>query len=215
VTTWGNCRRLLATFYPPFPPLPCGADRVNVLEVENNSGVAITSRSNWVWVEKTKGEYELKKATYPNAGKVWYISAWFDGENGQRKKKRAWFSSQKAAQTEANERNDKIHRLGRQAAVQITGVLANMALECQWRLEVYGKSLSDATVHYLQHLESLNRSVPIRQMSAAVRTEFQQRIGAGEISQRHLETILAALRRMDEQFGDRASSTITGWVRPA
>jgi integrase len=159
---------------------------------------------------KTKGEYEVKKATYPNAGKVWYISAWFDGDNGQRKKKRAWFSSQKAAQTEANERNDKIHRLGRQAAVQITGVLANMALECQGRLEVYGKSLSDATYHYLQHLESLNRSVPIRQMTAAVRTEFQRRIGAGEISRRHLETMLAALRRMDEQFGDRASSTITG-----
>jgi integrase len=159
---------------------------------------------------KTKGEYEVKKATYPNAGKVWYISAWFDGENGQRKKKRAWFSSQRAAQTEANERNDKIHRLGRKAAVQITGVLANMALECQGRLEVYGKSLSDATDHYLQHLESLNRSVPIRQMTAAVRIEFQRRIGAGEISQRHLETMLAALRRMDEQFGDRASSTISG-----
>jgi hypothetical protein len=105
-----------------------------------------------------------------------------------------WFSSQKAAQTEANERNDKIHRLGRQAG----------------RLEVHGKNLSDATDHYLQHLETLNRSVPIRQMTAAVRTEFQRRIGAGEVSQRHLETMLAALRRMDGQFGDRASSTITG-----
>jgi hypothetical protein len=32
---------------------------------------------------KTKGEYEVKKATYPNAGKVWYIVAWFDGEDEQ------------------------------------------------------------------------------------------------------------------------------------
>jgi integrase len=85
-----------------------------------------------------------------------------------------------------------------------------MAMECQSRLQPYGKSLHDATAHYLRHLESVNRSVPLNQVTAAVRREFERRVSAGEISQRHLESMLMALRRLDEKFGRCASNLISG-----
>jgi integrase len=59
-------------------------------------------------------------------------------------------------------------------------------------------------------LESVNRSVPLSQMTAAVRREFERRLAAGEISQRHLESLLMALRRLDEKFGQCASNQISG-----
>jgi hypothetical protein len=44
--------------------------------------------------------------------------------------------------------------------------------------------------HYLRHLESVNRSVPLNQVTSTVRREFERRMAAGEISQRHLESKL-------------------------
>jgi hypothetical protein len=85
-----------------------------------------------------------------------------------------------------------------------------MAMECQSRLQPYGKSLHDATDHYLRHLESVNRSVSLSQVTAAVRREFERRLAAGEISQRHLESMLMALRRLDERFGQCDSHLISG-----
>jgi hypothetical protein len=85
-----------------------------------------------------------------------------------------------------------------------------MAMECQRRLQEYGKSLHDATAHYLRHLEGVNRSVPLSQVTAAVRREFESRLAAGEISQRHLESMLMALRRLDEKFGQCAGHLISG-----
>jgi integrase len=83
-------------------------------------------------------------------------------------------------------------------------------MECQSRLQPYGKSLHDATNHYLLHLESVNSSMPISRMTAAVRREFERRLAAGEISPRHSESMLMALRRLDEKFGQCASNMING-----
>jgi hypothetical protein len=85
-----------------------------------------------------------------------------------------------------------------------------MAMECQSRLQRYGKSLHDAAAHYLRDLESVDRSVPLGQVTATVRREFERRVAAGEISQRHLESMLLALRRLDDKFGQCASHLITG-----
>jgi integrase len=149
-------------------------------------------------------EFQVKQTCYPNAGRSWYII----GRPGG-KRIRAWFDTQLIAQAEATRRNLSIQRFGQQAAT-FSGALAYMAMECQSRLQEYGKSLDDATAHYLRHLESVNRSVPLSQVTAAVRREFERRLAAGEISQRHLESMLMALRRLDEKFGHCASNQIRG-----
>ena len=151
-----------------------------------------------------KPEYDVKQATYPNSGKYWYI---IGRPNGKRT--RAWFDTKEAAQAEATERNLKMRKFG-ESAVTMSGVLANMAIECQTRLQHFNKSLSDATDYYIKHLETINRSVPLNQMTAAVLKEFQRRVQAQEISPRHCKTMRLALRRLEERLGDRASSTITG-----
>jgi integrase len=149
-------------------------------------------------------EFQVKQTAYPNAGRSWYIV----GRPGG-KRIRAWFDTRSVAEAEATQRNLSIQRFGQQAAT-FSGVLAYMAMECQNRLQEYGKSLHDATAHYLRHLESVNRSIPLNQVTAAVRREFERRLAAGEISQRHLESMLMALRRLDEKFGRSASHLING-----
>jgi integrase len=149
-------------------------------------------------------EFQVKQTAYPNAGRSWYIV----GRPGG-KRIRAWFDTRLVAEAEATQRNLSIQRFGQQAA-SFSGSLAYMAMECQSRLQEYGKSLDDATAHYLRHLESVNRSVPLSQVTVAVRREFERRLAAGEISQRHLESMLMALRRLDEKFGDCASNQIRG-----
>jgi integrase len=149
-------------------------------------------------------EFQVKQTAYPNGGRRWYIV----GRPGG-KRIRAWFDTRLLVEAAVTERNLSIQRFGQQAAT-FSGVLAYMAMECQSRLQPYGKSLHDATDHYLRHLESVNRSVPLNQVTAAVRREFERRLAAGEISQRHLESMLMALRRLDEKFGQCASNQVSG-----
>jgi hypothetical protein len=145
-------------------------------------------------------EFQVKQTAYPNAGRSWYIV----GRPGGRRI-RAWFDTQLVAEAAATERNLSIQRFGQQAA-SFSGVPAYMAMECQSRLQPYGKTLHDATGFYIRHLEGINRSVPVSQVTAAVRREFERRLATGEISQRHLESMLMALRRLDEKFGDCGSN---------
>jgi integrase len=149
-------------------------------------------------------EFQVKQTAYPNAGRTWYIV----GRPGG-KRIRAWFDTKLIAEAEATQRNLSIQRFGQQAAT-FSGSLAYMAMECQSRLQPYGKSLHDATAHYLQHLEGVNRSISLNRVTSTVRREFERRLTAGEISQRHLESMLLALRRLDEKFGQCASNLISG-----
>src|ERR1700675_4543879 len=106
-------------------------------------------------------EFQVKQTTYPNAGRSWYIV----GRPGG-KRIRAWFDTKLVAQAEATRRNLSIQRFGQQAA-SFSGSLAYMAMECQSRLQEYGKSLHDATDHYPRNLETAKRSVPLRRLTAA------------------------------------------------
>ena len=89
-------------------------------------------------------------------------------------------------------------------------MLANMAIECQTQLQKYDKNLSDATRFYLQHLEALDNSIPLHQLTAAIRAEFQRRLTAGECSHRHWEGMRYALRKLDQQYGQRDAQTLGG-----
>jgi integrase len=153
---------------------------------------------------KAISEYQVKFSKQSNAGKHWYI---IGRPNGQRR--RAWFPTKETARAEATERNNRMRQFG-ESAVTLSGVLANMAIECQTQLQKYDKNLSDATRFYLQHLEALDNSIPLHQLTAAIRAEFQRRLAAGECSHRHWEGMRYALRKLDEQYGQRDAQTLQG-----
>jgi integrase len=151
---------------------------------------------------KAISEYQVKFSKQPNAGKHWYI---IGRPNGQRR--RAWFPTRETARAEATERKNQMRQFG-ESAVTLSGVLANMAIECQTQLQKYDKNLSDATRFYLRHLEALDNSIPLHQLTAAIRAEFQRRLAAGECSHRHWEGMRYALRKLDEQYGQRDAQTL-------
>jgi integrase len=153
---------------------------------------------------KAISEYQVKFSKQSNAGKHWYI---IGRPNGQRR--RAWFPTKETARAEATERNNQMRQFG-ESAVTLSGVLANMAIECQTQLQKYDKNLSDATRFYLQHLEALDNSIPLHQLTAAIRAEFQRRLAAGECSHRHWEGMRYALRKLDQQYGQRDAQTLEG-----
>jgi hypothetical protein len=153
---------------------------------------------------KSISEYQVKFSKQSNAGKHWYI---IGRPKGQRR--RAWFPTKETARAEATERNNQMRQFG-ESAVTLSGVLANMAIECQTQLQQYDKNLSDATRFYLQHLEALDNSIPLHQLTAAIRAEFQRRLAAGECSHRHWEGMRYALRKLDEQYAQRDAQTLQG-----
>src|ERR1700674_3255666 len=106
-------------------------------------------------------DFQVKQTAYPNAGRSWYIV----GRPGG-KRIRAWFDTRLVAEAEATQRNLSIQRFGQQAAT-FSGALAYMAMECQSRLQPYGKSLHDATGYYIRHLDSVHRSVPVKEITGA------------------------------------------------
>ena len=109
---------------------------------------------------KSISEYQVKFSKQSNAGKHWYIIGrpkMAGKDKAQRI--RAWFPTKETARAEATERNNQMRQFG-ESAVTLSGVLANMAIECQTQLQKYDKNLSDATRFCLQHLEALDNSIP-------------------------------------------------------
>jgi hypothetical protein len=123
-------------------------------------------------------EFQVKQTAYPNAGRSWYIV----GRPGGRRI-RAWFDTRLVAEAEATQRNLSIQRFGQQAAT-FSGALAFVA----WNAKAdCGMARAFTTPPPItRHLEGVKRSVPLSQVTAAVRREFERRLAAGEISQRHL-----------------------------
>jgi hypothetical protein len=103
------------------------------------------------------------------------------------KRIQAWFDTKLLAEAEATQRNFAIQLFGQKAAT-FSGALAYMAMECQSCLQEYGKSLHDATAHYLRHLESVKRSVPLTkrppQYAASLNVDWQPGRSANAISNR-------------------------------
>jgi integrase len=147
--------------------------------------------------------YVVRLASRPHHGKHWKICGYPDGKRHQ-----FWFDTEQAAQAQAETLNLEITAYGTQD--RLPTELRLMALHCSRRLEPHKKSLLDATEHYLKYLESLAHSLPLRQLTAAIHSEFQRRLAAGEISERHWEGMRYALRKLEKQYGQRDAQTLAG-----
>lgn len=145
--------------------------------------------------------YEVRYAPTAHRGCHWKITAYANGKRHQ-----LWFPDEKAAKSQADDFNQEITAHGTQD--HLPQELRLMALHCSRRLEVHGKNLLDATDYYLKYLESLRHALPLLQLTDAIRAEFQRRLRAGEISQRHWAGMRYSLRKLDLQFGQSDAQTL-------
>ena len=75
-------------------------------------------------------------------------------------------------------------------------------------LKPHGKTIMEAVHHYLDHINQLALSVRFSALAERIRTEFKRRINANESSERHAETLLETLKKLEARFGDQLVSEI-------
>jgi hypothetical protein len=90
-------------------------------------------------------------------------------------------------------------RAAGEKALEVTDELRLAALKCAGRLEPYGKTIVDATDHYIRYLEDSQRSCTVVEL----RDEFLESQRKAKRSIRHQQDLRARLGRFCETFGDR------------
>jgi integrase len=118
------------------------------------------------------------------------------------KRTRRYFKTAAAAKAELERLKIKAYRQG-QAGLDIPDQLRSMAVDCSRQLEPYGKTIAEATGHFLRHLADAE-SAPV---AALVDDYLRARQRAG-LSARHLRDISARLVRFRKDFGARPVRTI-------
>lgn len=100
------------------------------------------------------------------------------------------------------------------AALSISENLRVEAVECESRLQGFGKSLRDATDFYLKHLRAVSSSRTVNEVIA----EFQATRKADGASVRYLGDLRVRLARFGEVFGEAmiaaiSARQITDWLQ--
>jgi integrase len=151
-----------------------------------------------------KPEYAVKKSKKPNGKLSWFI---IGRPNGV--KKVAWFPTKEKAQAEATERNVKMRKLGQDSA-QVDNSLIIMAQAAATQLALHGKTIRDATEHYLTYLNQLNApSLTVAELCKIVRQEFEFRLVNEGTTLRHKRTMDSELKKFEARFGTHSIKTLT------
>lgn len=90
-------------------------------------------------------------------------------------------------------------------ATQINQRLHVMAIECSDRLLPYGKTVTDATDFYCQHLKAIQRSSTLNQLAGRF-LQAKQSDGCGD---RYLKDLRNRLNRFQQSFGEAVVAAIT------
>jgi hypothetical protein len=146
--------------------------------------------------------FSVKYCDKPFRGRHWYVSGFAAGKRVQ-----LWFSSEKEAKAAAAFRNSEIKAHGTQVALSpVDRIEAIAAAE---RLVPYGKSIREAVSFYCAHLDRLSSSGSVRALCERVGEEFERRLAAKEISERHAESMRETLRKFEGRFGEKTLSLLT------
>jgi len=138
----------------------------------------------------------LKVRPYPfSETSPWCISG-LRNKNGKRA--RLFFKTKSDAAAELDRIKIKFRDAG-EKALEVTDELRLAALKCARRLEAYGKTIVDATDHYIRYLEDSQRSCTVAQL----RDEFLESQRKAKRSIRHQQDLRDRLGRFCETFGDR------------
>jgi integrase len=129
------------------------------------------------------------------------------------KRSRKFFETREAAESFAAFKNHEVKTNGSEAA-EFPTKLRIMAQECSDVLRPFGKTIRDATAHYLAHLKASEKSCSAEQLVEEL-LEAKEADGAGE---RHLNTLRSRLGYFAEDFDGKLVATITSreiddWLR--
>lgn len=143
-----------------------------------------------------KPAYRIKKYKHPRLKYVVRskISA---------KWKRKFFETKAAAQTYAQQKEIELLNQGREG-VQFPSWLRIQAQQGHERLQLHGKTISDAVEFYVKHLEATQRSAKV---SHALDELIENRESSGA-SDRYCRDLRLRIGRFAKDFGDRTVSTI-------
>jgi len=156
-------------------------------------------------VKTSKADFKVFYSANPNGKKHWYIIGRPEG-----KRARAWFDTKEDAQTEANERNLKMRKLG-EKAVTLDHALIAASTKGAALLEPFGKTVDDAIQFYLAHLMSLRASCTGQQLIDHVRAEFARRLSEGEVSPRHNQSMKETLNKFSAKYGEANLGAVSGF----
>jgi integrase len=129
---------------------------------------------------------------------------YIDGLKVSGKRKRIFFRSVAEAQAELK-RLSRQHRREGEEGMNISPELRHLAALCARKLEPFGKSLSDATEHYIEHLQRVSGSATV----AAVFADFSLAKQRAQLSKSHLDGIRQRLGRFVADFGSRPIDSIS------
>lgn len=125
------------------------------------------------------------------------------GENGQLKAQRKFFREKTEARAFCEQKKAEKVSLGN-LAFGLSDDLKRETLACCAKLKPYGKTLSEAVSYYIRDLETLHRSVSVRQAA----NEIAIRLKADGRSPRHIQTTTQVLDLFSETYGSAKVSTI-------
>lgn len=132
-------------------------------------------------------------------------------ENGKRARK--FFETKREADTFTQARNVEYVNQGREGA-EFPSWLRIMANECNARLESHGKTLKDATDHFIEFLEASAKSCAVTKLVA----ELLAAKTADGASKAHLDDLRFRLNGFAQTFGEQNAATVTtaqidDWLR--
>jgi hypothetical protein len=137
--------------------------------------------------------FKVFKLSSPNGRREWKVEGRPTG-----KRERYYFVTEKEARRAANDLNNQIAAFGTQN--NLTDSERVMAAECIRLLAPYGKTLYDAAHFLRDHLDRLASSISVRALCERVETEFERRLTAGEISERHATSMKETLKKFEAKF---------------
>ena len=140
--------------------------------------------------------HSLKVRPYPfSPTSPWCITGL---RNRDGKRVRLFFKTKSDATAELERIKIKFRTAG-DKALEVSDELRLAALKSARRLEPFGKTIVDATDHYIRYLEDSQRSCTVVEL----RDEFLESQRKAKRSIRHQQDLRARLSRFCETFGDR------------
>jgi integrase len=129
------------------------------------------------------------------------------------KRKRTFFETKEQAASFVAFKNAELRRNGIEHA-EFPTALRVMAQSCAARLDEFGRTIADATEHYIAHLQATERSCTAEQLTK----ELLAAKKADGIGRRHLWDIHSRLGKFAQRFDGQPVATITSaqiddWLR--
>jgi integrase len=141
--------------------------------------------------------------TQTRPDRKWKVSYHTTDDNGRLKLCHKFFRDKAEAKAFCDQKKAEKVSLGN-LAFGLSDDLKREALACCSKLKPYGKTLTDAVAYYIKDLETLHRSVSVKQAA----NELALRVKADGRSARHIQAITQVLALFSKTYGTSIISTI-------